>query len=115
MSWEKILKISTKDAIADARRNMHEEDKNPSPVLDSSRLHNPNSSYPIETSNLMEVKAQIKGLKRGYGVMKKSYSLLSTSLFNGYDDEFDIGYHLDELKEPITKLENSIKQAGELQ
>tara|TARA_B100000029_G_C17466035_1_gene920314 strand:- start:81 stop:455 length:375 start_codon:yes stop_codon:yes gene_type:complete len=117
MSWEKILKISTKDAIADAGRHMHEEDKNPSPVLDStySRRQNPNISYSMEISNLMEVKAQMKELRRGYEIMKKSHSLLSTSLFHGYDDEYDIAYHLENLEEPISNLENSMKQVGKLQ
>ena len=74
MSWETILKISTKDAIADARRHMSEDDKEPK--MELSNLNPPAQSpaYEITMKNVM------KGLYRGYKVMKNSLSLIPDEL-----------------------------------
>ena len=74
MSWETILKISTKDAIADARRHMSEDDKEPK--MELSNLNPPVQSpaYEITMKNVM------KGLYRGYKVMKNSLSLIPDEL-----------------------------------
>ena len=74
MSWETILKISTRDAIADARRHMSEDDKEPK--MELSNLNPPVQSpaYEITMKNVM------KGLYRGYKVMKNSLSLIPDDL-----------------------------------
>ena len=74
MSWETILKISTKDAIADARRHMSEDDKEPK--MELSNLNPPAQSpaYEITMKNVM------KGLYRGYKVMKNSLSWIPDEL-----------------------------------
>jgi len=74
MSWEKILKISTKDAIADARRHMSEDDKEPK--MELSNLNPPVESpaYEITMKNVM------KGLYRGHKVMTNSLSLIPDDL-----------------------------------
>ena len=74
MSWETILKISTKDAIADARRHMSEDDKEPK--MELSNLNPPVESpaYEITMKNVM------KGLYRGHKVMTNSLSLIPDDL-----------------------------------
>ena len=74
MSWETILKISTRDAIADARRHMSEDDKEPK--MELSNLNPPVESPAYEIT----MKNVIKGLYRGYKVMNNSLSLIPDDL-----------------------------------
>jgi len=74
MSWKTILKISTKDAIADARRHMSEDDKEPK--MELSNLN------PLVESPAYEVtmKSVMKGLYRGHKVMTNALSLIPDDL-----------------------------------
>ena len=106
MSWETILKISTRDAISDAKRVMEET----SDMENESRLE-------LDTSlNLLDVKNDIQSARKGYDMMLKALS----SIAKEHHDlgGFTIGKllsHLDEMEESVEKLETSMKRIGEMQ
>ena len=106
MSWEVILKISTGDAISDAKRVM----EGTPDMEDEPRLE-------LDTSlNLLDVKNDIQDVRKGYGLMAKALTSIAKEHYDF--GGFTIGKllsHLNEMQEPIEKLEESMKRIGEMQ
>ena len=106
MSWETILKISTRNAISDAKRVM----EGTPDMEDEPRLE-------LDTSlNLLDIKNDIRDAKKGYDMMVTALSSISKEHYDF--GGFTIGKllsHLDEMKDSVDKLEMSMKRIGEMQ
>ncbi len=119
MNWEEILKISTKDAIADARRHMSEDDKEPKMELSNLNPLVESPAYEITMKNVM------KGLYRGHKVMTNSLSLipddLKVKLRKPRFDDFRIRHPpriemikaINEIEETLRKLSDDIGQLSD--